>query len=227
MERACTLARTTGDVTVIVPAEIMLGHIDNAMGNPIRARERLSRSLDACRAAAVPWGIGNALTGLAGAAVATGDTAEAERLLEEATTVLRHAGPWYLTLALRWRAALAARRGDADTAIALVRESLAHIRELRDKVAFVYVMVALAAAAVLRHDYEWAARILGAGSIVAERSSVVLLHDALRTLHEHTERTTRARLDRDRWTQAWEGGRASSIDALLDDINRVSATVLE
>jgi predicted ATPase/DNA-binding XRE family transcriptional regulator len=227
MEHAFTLAQSAGDLTVTAPAEIMLGHIDNAMGNPLRARERFTRSLDGFRAAAIPWGIGNALTGLAGAAVGRGDTAEAERLLEEATTVLRQAGPWYLTLALSWRASLAAGRGDADAAITLVREILTRARELRDKVAFVYAMVPLAAAAVLRHDYEWAARILGAGSVVAERSGVVLLHDTLRDLHQRTERETRARLDPDRWSQAWERGRTSSIDALLDEIDRVNEAILE
>jgi hypothetical protein len=31
-------------------------------------------------------------------ALATGDVAETERLLDQATAVLRHAGPWFLNL---------------------------------------------------------------------------------------------------------------------------------
>ena len=227
MEHAFALAQRAGDVTVIAPAEIMLGHIEIAMGDVTRARERFTHSLNEFRVAAIPWGIGNALTGLAGVAVATGDTVQAERLLEEAITVLRHAGPWYLTLALCWRAALAARRGDADASIALVRESLTRIRELHDKVAFVYAMVPLAAAAALRRDYDWAARIIGAGSIVTELSGAVPLTDTLRTLHEQTERDTRAHLEPDRWAHAWEAGRTSSIDALLDDIDQAAEAVVE
>ena len=73
-------------------------------------------------------------------ALATGDAAQAERLLDEATSVLRHAGPWFLTWALYVRAILAVRRGNPDAAIALVRESLTRIRELHDKFAFVYAL---------------------------------------------------------------------------------------
>jgi len=227
MEHAFALAQTAGDITVIAPAEIMLGHIEIAMGDVTRAQGRFTHSLDVFRAAAIPWGIGNALTGLAGVAVATGDTVQAEQLLEEAITVLRHAGPWYLTLALCWRAALAAGRGDADASIALVRESLTRIRELHDKVAFVYAMVPLAAAAALRREYDWAARIIGAGSIVTELSGAVLLTDTLRALNEQTERDTRAHLEPDRWAHAWEAGRTSSIDALLDDIDQAAEAVVE
>ena len=61
---------------------------------------------------------------MASVALATGDADQAERLLDEATAVLRQAGPWFLTWALYVRAILAVRRGNADEAIALVRESL-------------------------------------------------------------------------------------------------------
>ena len=62
------------------------------------ARERFTRSVEGFRALAIPWGIGNSLNGMAKVALATGDAAEAERLLDEATSVLRHAGPWFLAL---------------------------------------------------------------------------------------------------------------------------------
>ena len=42
--------------------------------------------------------LGNSLTGMAAVALATGDAGQAERLLDEATSVLRHAGPWFLSL---------------------------------------------------------------------------------------------------------------------------------
>ena len=68
------------------------------------------------------------------------------------------------------RAILAVRRGNADEAIALLRESLTLIRALHDKFAFVYALVPLAAAAVLKGDDAWAARILGARDAVIERT---------------------------------------------------------
>ena len=42
----------------------------------------------------------------------------------------------------------------------------------------------------------------------------------MRDLCEKTERDARARLGPDRWAQAYDVGRKSSIDALLNDIDR-------
>ena len=109
-------------------ADNLLGHVEHAVGNPDAARDQFTRSVEAFRTLAIPWGLGNALTGLAAVALTTGDVAQAECLLDEATSALRHAAPWFVTWALYDRAILAVRRGNADEAIAVVRESLTHIR---------------------------------------------------------------------------------------------------
>jgi len=167
----------------------------------------------------VPWGIGNVLGGLAAVALATGDVQDAERLLVEATSVLRRAGPWFLTPVMYLRATLAVRRGNADEAIALMRESLTCIRELQDKFSLVYAMVALAAAAVLRGDDAWAARVLGAGDAVTERSGATVVDKSVQDIREQAERGVRARLGPDRWAGAYASGRSASIDALMKDID--------
>ena len=86
------------------------------------------------------------------AALASGDTGETERLLDEADTLLQRVGPWSWSLAAYIRAVLALRRGNPDEAIARVRESLIRMRELHDNFAFVYALIPLAAAAVLKGD---------------------------------------------------------------------------
>ena len=91
---------SAGDMDVVAQAENLFGHVEHAAGNLDAARDRFARSVEGFRALAIPWGIGNALTGMAAVALAAGDADEAERLLDEATSVLRHAGPWFLTLAL-------------------------------------------------------------------------------------------------------------------------------
>ncbi len=164
----------------------------------------------------MPWGTGNALSGMAGIAMATGDAAEAERLLDEATSVLREAGPWFLMPVLYVRAILAVRRGNADEAIALVRENLTRIRELHDKFAFVYALVPLAAAAVLKGDDAWAARILGVRDAVIERTGVTVIDSPVRDLRERAEREARARLGPERWAQAYAAGRRTYIDSAHD-----------
>jgi predicted ATPase/DNA-binding XRE family transcriptional regulator len=219
LERALSLTHGIGDRDVAAHAEYLFGHIEHVAGDVNAARDRFTRSLEAFRVLSLPSGIGNSLSGMAAVALATGEADQAERLLDEATSVLRRAGPWFLTWALYVRAILAVRRGDADEAIALVRESLTRIRELHDKFAFVYALVPLAAAAVLKGDDAWAARILGARDAVTERTGVTVVDKAVADLRERAEREARARLGPDRWTRATAAGRHASIDALLKDID--------
>ena len=91
---------------------------------------------------------------------------------------------------------------------------------MQDKFALVYSLVPLAAAAMLKGDAAWAARI-GARLAVTERTGITLVDDRVHELREHAEREARARLGPDRWAMAHAAGRASSIDALLNDIDRV------
>jgi predicted ATPase/DNA-binding XRE family transcriptional regulator len=221
-----TFAHSAGDTSTVPLAEILLGHVEYAAGNMKRAGERFTNGLEGFRALSIPWGTGNALTGLAGVAFATGDVDQAERLLDEATSTLRQAGPWYFTLTLYVRAMLAVRKNDPDTAIAVVRQSLTLIRALHDKFCFVQAMVPLAASAALKGDDAWAARILGARDAVIERTGVSLVDSRVHDLREHSERDVRLRLGPDRWAEAYSVGRTSSVDAMLKDIDRVLGQAL-
>ena len=216
--RALAVATGIGDRVIVVQAENMTGHLEHAGGNVSGARDRFSRSIQGFEALAMNWGVGNALTGLAEVALATGDAAETERLLDRAAVPLRDTGPWFHTLPQYVRAILAVRQGHANEAIVVLRESLTNIRELQDKFAFVYALVPLAAAAVLKGDDEWAARILGARNAVTERTGVTVADDGVHDLQDQVERHARARLGPDLWTRAYTKGRTASIDALLKDI---------
>jgi predicted ATPase/DNA-binding XRE family transcriptional regulator len=221
LTRALTLAHDARDAEMIAQGEHLLGHVEHAGGNAPAARECFTRSVEGFRALAMPWGVGNSLNGLAKVALAVGDAAEAERLLDEATSVLRHC-PWFLALVSYRRAILAVRRGNPDEAIGLVRDSLTLFRQLHDKFAIVYVMVPLAAAAVLKGDDLWAARILGARDAVTERTGATVADRSVHDLREHAERDVRARLGPDRWDRAYAAGRVTSIDSLINDIDRIS-----
>jgi predicted ATPase/DNA-binding XRE family transcriptional regulator len=219
--RALALAHETGDVVMVARAENLLGDIEHSVGNAAAAREHFARGIERFRQLALPWGLGNSLTGLATVALATGDLAQAERLLDEGTSALRHAAPWFLSWTLYLRALLAVRRGNPDEAIAFVRESLSYIRQLHDTYAFVYALVPLAAAAVLKGDDEWGARILGARDVVSERTGATVAERSVDEIRERAERELRARLGADRWAAAYAAGREMSIDALLNDIDRL------
>jgi tetratricopeptide (TPR) repeat protein len=221
LNRVLTLARSLGDLATVAQTENLFGHIERKLGDLNAARDRFTRSVEIFRALAIPWGTASALNGLAIVALAAGDVGRAEHLLDEATLVLRNAGPWFLTLGAYIRGVLAVRRGNADEAISLMRESLAGIRELHDKFAFVYALVPLAAAAVLKGDDAWAARIMGARDAVTDRTGATVADRFVNDLREQSEREARARLGPDRWAQAYRAGRGASFDSLMNDIDRV------
>ena len=221
--RARALADHAGDMEIVAQSEHLLGHIEYALGRVDAARDRFRNSAEAFRALAVPWGTGLSLTGLAQVALATGDPGHAERLLDEASPVLRHAGPWFLSLGSYIRAILAVRRRDADQAMVLVRENLIRIRDLHDRVAFFYTLVPLAAAAVLKGEDAWAARILGARDAITKSTGVNVVDPSMTDVQAAAEREARERLGPDRWAAAYAAGRKTSIDGLLKDIDRVRA----
>jgi ATP/maltotriose-dependent transcriptional regulator MalT len=161
------------------------------------------------------------LAGLAWVALAASDRGDAERLLDEAMPALQGAGPWFLLLVGYLRAILAVRRGNENDAIALIRENLTRMRELNDQSSIMYLMVPLAAAAALKGDDAWAARIIGARDAVTDRTGAIIIDDAVRDLRQYAERDARARLGPARWAVAYDAGRKTSVDALLKDIEGV------
>jgi len=220
--RALALAHAAGDLEMIAQAQHLFGYVEYALGNLKAARDQFTHSVDGFRILAIPWGTGYSLSGLAAVALATGDADEAERLLDEAASVLRHAGPWFMVVGRYMRTVLAVRRGNPNQAIALVRESLTPI-ELHDKFAFVYTLVPLAAAVALKGDDALAARILGARDAVSESTGIEIVDPTAPDLWEQVERDVRARLGPDRWARAYAAGRSASIDALLKDIDEARA----
>jgi predicted ATPase/transcriptional regulator with XRE-family HTH domain/nucleotide-binding universal stress UspA family protein len=221
LERARALAHSVDATETIAHVEHVSGHVEHALGNEDAARERFVRSLECFRELAMPSGIGNALSGMAVLELATDNPDRAERLLDEATAVLQGAGPWFMTWSLYVRAIREVRCGNPDRAIALMRDSLTRIRLLHDKFALVYALVPLAAAAVLKRDDAWVARIHGTRDAITERTGVTVSDKSVQDLRQQAEQETRTRLGPDRWAVAYMAGRTSSIDALLKDIDRV------
>jgi predicted ATPase/DNA-binding XRE family transcriptional regulator len=220
LTRALDLAHGAGDLEMLTQAEHLLGHVEHAVGDATAARARFIRSVEGFRSLGIPWGVGNSLNGMAKVALSVGDAAEAERLLDEAASVLRHAAPWFLALVSFRRATLAVQRGAPDQAMAFAAESLRLFRQLHDTFAVVYALVPLAAATALKGDDLWTARILGARDAVTERTGATVVDKWLHALGEQAEREVQARLGPDRWARAYAAGRATSIDALIKDIDR-------
>jgi predicted ATPase/DNA-binding XRE family transcriptional regulator len=217
--RALELARAGVDPLDLARAEDLAARVHHAFGNFDDARGLFNTAIDRFRALSVQWGVGSGLIGLARVFVATGDAAGAERLLDEAAPALENAGPWFVSRALYVRAIMAVQRGAAQEALALVRESLTLVRDIRDKYAFAFTLVPLATAALLKGDDAWAAQILGARDVISERTGATIVLKMVHDLHAQAERDVRARLGEDRWFAAYMAGRKASIDSLLAEID--------
>jgi predicted ATPase/DNA-binding XRE family transcriptional regulator len=217
--RSLTVAHDIPDWDLVAQANHLLGHLELADGNIAAARERFTRSIERFETIASPWGKGSALTGMAWAAVSGGKANDVEQLLDQATSELQQAGPWFLSLVRYLRAIVAVRRGAADEALRLMRESLIQIRDLKDKFALVYALFPLAAVAVLKHDDQLAARILGARDAVTERTGATVVDKSARDVRQ-LEQGLRERLGDARWSEAYAIGRRDSIDSLLKAIAR-------
>jgi hypothetical protein len=220
LTRAIDLARGIGNLEAVAQAAWMFGHVEYSAGNVKAAGDWFTQSHELFQTLAIPWGIGSASSGLAWVALAAGDDARADCLVDEAASALQSVGPWFMALGLYIRILLALRRGNPDEVIALMRQSLTRVRESQDEFAVVYGLVPLAVAAGLKGDDAWVARILGARDAISERAGALLVDPLMRDRLEHTEREARAGLGADRWAQAYAIGRKASIDALIQDIDR-------
>ena len=97
-------------------------------------------------------------------------------------------------------------------------------RALHDKFAFVYALTPLAAAAALKGDDTWAARVLGTRDAVTEQTGASSVDKSVRELRERTEQEVRGRLGSDRWAREYAAGRRASIDSLLKDIENAQTS---
>jgi predicted ATPase/DNA-binding XRE family transcriptional regulator len=227
LRRALPLAQAAGDTWTVVQIENLLGHVARATGRLDDARTHFAAGLAGFRAAGRPGATMLALGGLAWVAIATGAIDEAERYLDEADEIGHVAGPWFLMLPLYLRAVVAVRRGDADRAIALTRANLVHTDAIHDQFIVVYALVPFAAAAALKGDDEWAARILGVRDAVATQGGSRVSDPSVTDLAQHAERDVRKRLGAERWARAFHVGQTSTIAALIDEIDLKLPTLRE
>ena len=219
LERARPLARGAGDDWTATQIENLMGHVDRAEGRLDDARAEFLRALAGFRSVGRPGATITSLGGLAWVALAAGAVDEAERWLDEADEIGRATGPWFSMLPLYLRAVIAARRGDADRAIALTRANLVHATAVHERFVVVHALVPFAAAAALKGDDAWAAGILGARESVIEQSGSRVTDPSVIDLCDRAERDVRARMGDASWTRAFEAGRRMTVCALIDEID--------
>jgi predicted ATPase/DNA-binding SARP family transcriptional activator/DNA-binding CsgD family transcriptional regulator len=145
------------------------------------------------------------------------DLEQAAALAEEAVALSREAGDRsLLPLPLTWVGWVALLRGDLERAKALHKESLALTKELgAHKQLALILLEGLACAAGAEGETQRTARLFGATEALREAIGFPL-EPALRTLEEPYLGGARSQLEESTWTDAWEEGRAMSVEAAIE-----------
>ena len=146
-----------------------------------------------------------------------GDLKRAAALAEEAAALCQEAGDrLLLPLPLTWLGWVALLGGDLERAEALHKESLALSRGMGAHTYLTLTLLeGLACGAEAQGEAERAARLFGATEVLRESTSFPL-EPALRTLEEPYLLGARSQLEEGAWTEAWEEGRAMSVETAIE-----------
>jgi predicted ATPase/DNA-binding CsgD family transcriptional regulator len=146
-----------------------------------------------------------------------GDLERAAALAEEAAALSREAGDrLLLPLPLTWLGWVALLGGNLERAEALHKESLALSNALgAHKQLTLTLLEGLACGAGAQGEAERAARLFGATEALREATGFPL-EPALRTLEEPYLVGARSLLEEGAWTEAWEEGRAMSVETAIE-----------
>jgi DNA-binding CsgD family transcriptional regulator len=144
------------------------------------------------------------------------DLERAAALAEEAAALSQEAGDRVLLPLplnnLGWVALLG---GDLERAEALHKESLALSKELGGSMGTFVFLEGLACDAGAKGEAERAARLFGATEALREATGFPL-EPAMRPLEEPYVVGARSQLEESAWTEAWEEGRAMSVEAAIE-----------
>lgn len=187
------------------------------LGQRRRAAEAADEALTLARQVGDRQSQGQALAQLAGLAGLRGEPDEAARLSETVLDAQRSAGHRVgLTRTLRQLGGIALAQGRAEQAQVFYRESLALCQSLGQRIELAPGLEGLAGV-LARSRPKDAARLLGAAEAVRSTLAAPMPpHE--RAQHEETAALTRAVLEADAFSAAWQNGQAADVEAVLAEV---------
>ena len=216
-EESINLSREANDLGVLANSLIELGTASVLrVGGQEQARAYYEEALAISRELGSASILRSCVSCLGLSHLIQGDPERALPFCEESAALCREAGDMTLLPIvvndLGWVALLG---GDLDRAEALHKESLALSKELGGSLGTPNFLEGLACDAGAKGEVERAARLFGAAQVLREAWGVPL-EPALRPLEEPYLVGARSQLDESAWTEAWEEGRAMSMEAAFE-----------
>jgi predicted ATPase/class 3 adenylate cyclase len=212
LEESLAAARQSDDAWSIARALNALAILAGDRDNYERAEALWEESLALGRKLGDRQRVLSVLLNMGAAAAARGDFEQAEALWEEALAISRDSkDPHTNSQALLGLGIAATRRGEHGQAKTLLEEGLVLSRKLGSIVNVAECLETLAGLAGALGDFPRAARLWGAADALREVTGCTWLSSE-RRLHEPYLEAIRSRSDQAVWTQAWEEGRAMTLE---------------
>ncbi len=222
-EESLAIARQVQDERRVAIALNNLGAIAKEQGDYGTARSYYEESLTLKRGLADARGTALTLSNLGVVSNAQGDCAQARLYLGESLALFRDVQDrWGIALAVNNLGATARSQGNYDRATALHAASLAMRRELKDKWGVAECLEGLARVAHHRKQPERSIRLFGAAASLRKIFGSPLPPDE-RAAHEQDIEALRAATGETQFAQAWEAGRAMSLDQVSEYIRATSS----
>jgi predicted ATPase/DNA-binding SARP family transcriptional activator len=215
-EEALPTLRRLGEPGITFFALIALARIARCLGDYARGKALIDQVFDIARDLGIDWGIAAARNELGIIAFHEGDDARASTLLEQSLAYFRRSGEAIeVAGALHWLALLALRSGDIMRATDLATESLTRARAVGSRAIISHGLEAMAAVEGARGQPDHAARLLSAAAAIRDaighpvEPARQLEYDALAAM-------VRTALGEKAASEAWEAGRAMTIEAAVE-----------
>jgi len=210
-----TIAEAVGDVALVASLLLRRAVFAQRAAAYAEARQALEDALARFQVLGDRRGEAAALNGLGVTAYLRGNYADAERWYRASLELETELGNvWGIASRSYNLGLIAKRRGDLATAAALQRQALAHQHELRDRMACLHTIEALACIASVGGKPQRAARLWGAVEAERLRRSLERLPDA-HANHLADVAEAQAQVDDALFDAAWARGRREGFDAIL------------
>ncbi len=209
IEESLGLFRRLGDKEGVMRAQSSAGIVALGQGRQERGIALLEEATDLALELGDRWSASLLLGFTTAVPLGQGDLARAGQLAERGLSLAREAGVREgASVALHALATVARAEGDDDRAERLFGEGLGLSAEVGDETNVAYFLEGLAAVAASKGALVRAARLWGAAEALLESIEVAAYpHAPDRTLHRREVDAARARLESEKWDEAWAEGR--------------------
>lgn len=221
-EAILKIARVLGDKPGIALALNMLGEVALVTGDHSKLQAVSQESVPLLQEIGDPWRLAQGLFLSAYGSYFQGNLLQAQALAEKSLTLCREVGEPFTTVrVLDALGYFAYTQGDLVTAYQRYKEGLLIAKEVERKWFMASCLIALGAIAISQDRAVWATQLWGAADEIAPSTDPSAAHwytQMMRTRLGYNRLVARVRtqLGEDAFTEAWNQGRAMTLEQLLD-----------